>query len=63
MIEVYWNCPKCGTQNLDLYDETAFPPCEKCGESFEWDDLLSDEEMDKYNNLWIVQERGRLQDV
>jgi len=31
-----WQCPNCGTMNVDCEKETVFPMCEVCGDSFEW---------------------------
>jgi len=56
MIEVKWICPVCLIENTDLYDETTFPVCEQCEDAWEWDMVLNEEEMQRYNKLWVEQE-------
>lgn len=47
---VEWGCT-CKCRNMDDYVKTALPMCGQCGNTFEWDELLTLEEMDALNEL------------
>jgi len=38
-----WDCPNCQYRNADYIDQTVQPLCEKCEESFDWDEVLINE--------------------
>ena len=47
-MEIEWICPKCGVENWDDWELSAFPLCEGCDETNWWEDFLSEKELDKY---------------
>ena len=54
--EVTWTCPHCSAVNLDSYTQTAFPLCENCNKTVDWEEFLTDEQLDMLNKIMIKQE-------
>jgi len=40
MKTLTWNCPNCGTENVDVIGETSFPMCEGCIAGVEWGEIF-----------------------
>lgn len=41
---VKWNCPDCKHLNEDDYENTVFPLCEKCNQTFDWSQITINKE-------------------
>ena len=57
-IEIIWICPDCQSKNLDDFIQTAEPLCDNCGDTYQWGDILSLEEMEKNNKILADQEES-----
>ena len=42
---VEWQCDCCGTVNVDWFNWTDYPGCIDCDEYFDWDQILSQAEI------------------
>jgi uncharacterized protein (DUF983 family) len=48
---VDWECPECGSANIDSYATTVRPLCGGCDQDFSWDDLLDPLEIANFNRI------------
>lgn len=51
-LDQVWVCPKCQTQNVDNFADTARPLCSSCDEDYRWDDVIPYKTFDKLNELY-----------
>jgi hypothetical protein len=48
-MDIKWFCEKCGSENIDDFQETCMPTCSECLEVYFWDDILEPDVMDAAN--------------
>jgi hypothetical protein len=48
MTKVKWKCSACNGKNADGYGEVTLPICIHCESEVEWDDILTDEQREEF---------------
>ena len=49
-LEIGWRCG-CGHRNSDSFTETTAPLCASCDELFEWEQVLTENEIRSLNTV------------
>lgn len=53
---IEWRCRHCQTQHPDDYARASFVVCPDCGRVYQWDDVLSDGELqDMESSMFLLE--------